>query len=401
MKQIRPIAELGSRIQEAGRIRLGKQVPIASGKNAGKKRPTSIETFRFTSPHRELITELAGLYGGEPREWHEPKARHPDQWEVISEASSIPVLVPPGGMSQFYEFWEGSGCLRRCDGETCTVPPPKSSPDEERVERPCICMAEQARKCEPKTRLTVVLPDITFRGTWRCDTGSWFAAQELPAVEEMLDRLQQTHVIVEANLALEQRQQMTASGKRKFVLPVLSIPHTFTELAGGGAQFAIGDPQATDERALGDGATRPALSPAPPAEVYNPEIYHDDAEDAPVYEATVLATDDDVEDPPRTASFTPDDDVVDAEVVESAPSAEAVSRRLAMVASQNDLDRDALETATALGASDGTQTWISGLTDEERSTALEFLSKLQTQELVVKRFDESGRAIVKRLRNRG
>ena len=107
-----PLASIERRAPEAGRIRTG----IKSGRAM-----KSIDTFRFTSPHKEAIEELARIYGGEAKPWNEPTANK-NQYEVITKASSIEVFLQPGGLTTHYEMWSGGGCQRRCDGEMCEVP---------------------------------------------------------------------------------------------------------------------------------------------------------------------------------------------------------------------------------------------------------------------------------------
>lgn len=225
MRAIRPISEIGNRVQEAGKIRLGVKGP--------KGQPQAISTFRFTSPHRDVMDQLAGHYGGTVKPWSDPKASVQGQFELITEAKTIRVLVPPGGLTLDYELWAGSGRTRQCDGITAKVP--TRSPDGELAEVPCICTEQQQMDCKPQTRLTLVLPDVTFRGTWTLGSKSWNAAEELVGMERMIDQIQQDVAIVQAELHLEQRSRMTSQGKRNFVVPTLTIPHTVSELAAGTA----------------------------------------------------------------------------------------------------------------------------------------------------------------------
>jgi hypothetical protein len=56
-----PILDIQKRARELGRIRLGQVVVSANGKT----RPEKIDRFRFTSYSRELLDQVAALYGGQ------------------------------------------------------------------------------------------------------------------------------------------------------------------------------------------------------------------------------------------------------------------------------------------------------------------------------------------------
>lgn len=275
MRAIRPISELGSRVQEAGKIRLG----IKTAKGA----PKAIDTFRFTSPHHDVIEQLAALYGGEPRPWDDPKASVRNQHEVVTDAKTIRVLVPPGGLTQHYELWSGSGCIRRCNGLLCEVP--SKAPTEDVTSVPCICTETQDMQCRPQTRLSLVLPDVTFRGVWTLSSKSWNAAEELVGMERMIDQLQQDVAIVQAEMHLEQRSRMTSQGKRNFVVPTLTIPHTAEQLATGDVGLAVGGARAGltgARKALGAGAQDSGIR--------NPDVDDDEAEAEIIPTAEDIAT---------------------------------------------------------------------------------------------------------------
>ena len=133
------INELSRRIPEAGRIRLG----IKSGKAM-----RALDTFRFTSPSRELIEQLAAAYGGEPRPWNDPKASPPNQFEVITTATSVEVYLPREAITCWYEMWAGGGVQRRCDGELVQVPV-TTRDGWEMSNQPCLCVRQQNMECRP------------------------------------------------------------------------------------------------------------------------------------------------------------------------------------------------------------------------------------------------------------
>src|SRR5882757_8171835 len=154
------IIDLQRRIAEVGRIRIGQQV--TSGKS---KRPTKLDTFRLTSANRTRIEQAAKLYGGQPAEWDAPAGK---QFEVITEADALNVIVPPSAMafSQHYELWSGGGCQRRCDGQNESI-----------TDGPCLCDPDN-RECNIHTRLSVMLRDLPGLGIWRIDTSGYYAAVE-------------------------------------------------------------------------------------------------------------------------------------------------------------------------------------------------------------------------------
>ena len=139
----------------------------------GRSRPERLEKFRFTSSSKRALEAVAQLHGGEVKRWE--GAPVGEQWELFTEASEIPVIVPPDEMalSQWYELWTGGGCKRRCDGET-----------EQISDGPCLCDAE-ARECKPHSRLSLMLIGVAGVGLWRLDTQGWYASAELQGARDM------------------------------------------------------------------------------------------------------------------------------------------------------------------------------------------------------------------------
>lgn len=221
MTNIVPVADLGRRMVEHGRIRLGVK--------AGKAMK-SIDTFRFTSPDRVAIEQLAAQFGGECVPWSDPKASPINQYEVITQASEIPVWILPGGLSVNYEMWSGGGCVRRCDGIECETSMRSYDADYEAVMVPCLCSADGKLACRPYTRLSVVIPSIRFGGSWRMESKGWNAAEELPGMVDMISQLQATGTL-QGMLRLERRQSQ--GGRRKFVVPTLIVNRSVEEIMGG------------------------------------------------------------------------------------------------------------------------------------------------------------------------
>jgi hypothetical protein len=197
---IKPI-HLQRRHAELGRIRLGDQVTASNGKS----RPNKLERFRFTSASETYVRDLAALYGGEPRAWdNNGKA----EWEVYSEAQSIPVIAVKGGLSQWMETWSGGGCVHRCDGDQQVDGTPCDPEDPNHV------------NAKPTTRLSVMLPELEAIGVWRMESHGWNSAAEIPAVAELA---QFVGDLVPAHLHLMERRAVKDGKTSRFVVPVLDL----------------------------------------------------------------------------------------------------------------------------------------------------------------------------------
>lgn len=222
---------------EVGRIRLGVKVRTSSGREA----PAKLDRLRFTSPRRSLIERIAELYGGTVEPWQPPRGSQ--QWQVITHTTEVPVLVPPQdpAESQWYEMWSKGGCQRRCDGQM-----------EKISQQKCLC-DPAARDCSMHTRLQVMLEDVPGLGAWRVDTGSYYAAVELPGIAALLAQAQG---IIPAKLILSQRT-VTRNGKTmNFVVPVLDTDEwTSGQLISGRVQELI----AARRGAAIDGQVRAAI----------------------------------------------------------------------------------------------------------------------------------------------
>lgn len=223
-----PIIDLQRRLHEDGRIRIGQQVAMGNG----KKRPAKLERFRFTSQSKRAIETVAQLYGGQPQPWTDAPAG--EQWEVVTDATEIPVVLAPEkiSFSQSYELWSGGGCRRRCDGEHESI-----------SDRPCLCDPEK-RECKPHTRLSLMLADRPGAGLWRLDTSGWYAATELAGAIELAGILT-GHLgrsLLPARLRLEEKAVKRPNPKNpdatitlKFGVPVLDFDVDMRALAVGGA----------------------------------------------------------------------------------------------------------------------------------------------------------------------
>lgn len=205
-----PIITIQRRLREAGRIRTGTKGP--------KGNPVKLQSLRFTSADLSAIEAVARLYGGEVKKW--VGAPVGEQFEVITEATSIPVVVPAAEMSfsQFMEMWSGGGCQRRCDGERELI-----------KDTPCLCDADEP-ECKPTTRLSVMLPELETLGTWRLESHGWNAAAELKGAVELV---QAAGLFIPADLRLEQRQSKREGTTRNFAVPVLDLRVSVAQLASG------------------------------------------------------------------------------------------------------------------------------------------------------------------------
>jgi len=297
MSGVGAIRGLTPRLNVVGRIRAGAQV---EGRN-GKKRPTSIDTFRFTSQDRDLIDAIAAHYRGEVAEWIEPKSPG-RQWEVVTEASKIDVILPPNCLDgPTFELWSGGGRLRRCDTENCEVLADGPEGPEYQLRASCICEAEAVesgdkgevlydedgqpivdlwsikRACSLKMRLTVLLPQFQMAGGWRIDTGSRNAAEKIPAMVDMVRHLQ-TSGLPGGFLYIQKSQAF--GGRREFNEILLGLKQTYDEisqqLTAGPSATPVALDTARPALAAPEPEPEPAQDPPPPLALV-PEVINDGA----------------------------------------------------------------------------------------------------------------------------
>lgn len=181
------IRGLQSSLAEVGRIRLGQRVATAKGGT----RPAKLDTFRFTSPARSLIEEVAALYGGTVSEFTGEGVRG-KQFQVTTDQNVIPVYVPRQTIDPYYESWARGVCTRRCDGEHDLI-----------HDNPCDCRPEK-RACKPTTRVNLMLADVSGPGYWRLESHGIYAAMELSQLALLI---QQVQIPLPAKLLLEARQR--------------------------------------------------------------------------------------------------------------------------------------------------------------------------------------------------
>ena len=258
---IRRIATIQAGLREAGRIRMGEQVPGPKG-----PRPSKLTTFRLTSRSRDSIDSAAKVYGGTVTRWDDAPAGMGEQWQVTIDSPFLDVIVPPNGYESSFELWSAGGCQRRCDGlrddisgGPCLCP---SDPHERTL------LAKDGRACKPTSRLSVLLPNLIGLGRWPLVSHSYYAAVELGAVADFLGDAGMKGYTVRARLRIEERSVKRPGDDGKpqthhYIVPVLDIPDlTPQQMLGAGAV------QEAEYRALPSGVpehpdTRPNLDECP------------------------------------------------------------------------------------------------------------------------------------------
>lgn len=258
-------------LAEQGRLRLGYTVPSKTKAGKDIDRPVRSETWVLTSHSREHVEHAAALWGGTPEVW-QPMGNGSRQHRVITEANAIPGILPPGDpLSQAYEMWNKGGCVRRCDGVT-----------EQFSGSPCICLAEQGPTwfelgpkdvCSSKSRLKVLLPDMPGLGTWRMETGSFYATDEIAGMVDTLRGAVGDAVLIPVTLRIEPRTRVAGGQTKQFTVPVV-------ELRGVNAGALLGG-QAIEKRMLASGdpeSAEPLALQAAKADPYSP--YFEEVEQA-------------------------------------------------------------------------------------------------------------------------
>jgi hypothetical protein len=222
---------------EHGRIRFGERYTTKNGKQAMR----ALTTFRFTSPDKQVVEQLAALYGGSPQPWTDPKASPQNQFEVYTDASNIEVLLPMNdAFSQNYEMWGGRGIELRCDGQQCI-----DYRIGGKVERPCVCSEQTEMRCKPYTRVNMILPNVNFGGVWRLEVKGQAFLHEAPGMIAAIQQLQ-TAGMTRVNLLLTQRTSRVIGpgGKpqvQQFVVPQFSVAITPDQMIAGISAVKLSD----------------------------------------------------------------------------------------------------------------------------------------------------------------
>lgn len=216
-----PILDLQRRMRQLGEIRIGHVVDTGKvSQRTGKKilRPEKLNQFRFTSPSKSILEQVAALYGGTVKPWT-PANGGPSEFEVYSTTDRLPVVIPPqNAVSQWYELFKGSKCIRRCDGVT-----------EQKSDRPCFCDPVN-RECAITTRVNVMLRDVPALGQWLLVSKGYYAAVELPPAAELLA---QVGGYVQGWLGMEEKVVQRDEGPARFMVPTLDVEISPAELMSG------------------------------------------------------------------------------------------------------------------------------------------------------------------------
>lgn len=263
-----PILDIQRRLTQLGVIRLGRQVPTGKTNRRGEPtfRPEKLDRFRITSPDQDKIAEIAARYGGTPAQWRGPSG---PEWEVITDAKSLPVLVPPQKIDPNYELWGNGFRARLCDGAT-----------ERQRNAGCLCIrgedghvheflfgglceCGEKRECKPTTRLSLMLAELRGLGVWKLESHGRNAAAELPMTSDALEAapgpVPATLVVqfVEKKILLNAGKPTEKVEPRSFYVPRLVFDFVTPEQAFSGQ---IG---AAAKAALAGGATQHAIGSAP------------------------------------------------------------------------------------------------------------------------------------------
>jgi hypothetical protein len=253
---------------------------IKAGVKGGTQGRKSIDTWRFHSPDRGAIEQLAAEYGGTVTAMKDPKANPPDQWQVTTTTNLVRVWLPSTALQQAsYELRDKSGRLvRRCDGGQCSVFTTGGPWEGTFVN--CYCNANGRRECMPTVILDVIMPNIApFRGVWRFITHSWYAYDEIPAMEEIIHQMQ-TIGIAECGLILMARSDVAeVNGKptrRNYKVAGLQTwgENTLEQITQGAGRQAIGP--GTTTHALTMGHTDDELGPDDDDQVIDAELVDED-----------------------------------------------------------------------------------------------------------------------------
>jgi hypothetical protein len=214
------------RITEVGKVRIGCQVPIATGKNAGKPRPERLKHFRLTSNSQAALQLAATKYGGEVQrwtirpEWQERIPTPDHQFELYTTSDTLDILIRADAlMNTQFEQWDGAYCTRRCqdgfitfdgygklEGLECQCPDDLLKRKE---------LAAQGKACSAVSRLCVMLEGLPL-GQWRLDTRGENTPAEVRGLQDILESCGVGATMLRATMRLEFRtSRQMAQGKKE------------------------------------------------------------------------------------------------------------------------------------------------------------------------------------------
>jgi len=193
------------------------------------------EVWIFSSHSQELVKAAAVLWGGAPEKW-QPLGNGAEQWRVITKTTTIDAILPPGDpLTQAYEMWSRGGAVRRCDSAT-----------EQFSGSPCLCIAQfgeqwyeqpKGKVCDTKSRLKVLIPDLPGLGSYRLETGSFYAADEIAGMVDFIRSAVGDQTLIPVRLRIEARTRVAGNETKQFVVPVVELRGVTTgELLAGSGQ---------------------------------------------------------------------------------------------------------------------------------------------------------------------
>lgn len=281
-----PLIDVQRRIARTGAIRLGNRVPTGGTDRRGnpRTRPNKLETFRVTSPHRAVIEAVASLYGGTVQAWRGPSG---PEFEVVTPAKELPVLVPPQQIDPNYELWGNKVRMRMCDGRTerirsesclcerfanhdhaywqgvCTVCGLRqgwAGPGHEHHYEYGYCTTCGCRRpCKPTTRVNVMIRGVPAIGVFKVESHGFHAAAELTGLADMITRAP-VPLPGMLGMRLEDQAKLVVNGdgerteSRKFWVPEIRFDWLTPDMAYTGSarleQAARAQIAASDRTAL-------------------------------------------------------------------------------------------------------------------------------------------------------
>ncbi len=194
-----PMIDIQRRHAEVFRIRLGDRDGARPRKLA--------DEIRITAPAQPVVQAFVDVYGGAVTSWE-------DQWQAYLPTSELRILVLPGqSIQQWWEFYRGSVCERRCDGFL-----------EQKSGKRCVCpedideRVKDKRACSPMTRVNVLCPDVAVVGAGGLVTHSLIAAETLPQSIAVAESALKRGLMVPAVLRVVEHK-----GRNHFIVPQIEI----------------------------------------------------------------------------------------------------------------------------------------------------------------------------------
>ena len=261
-------AMLPRRLNEAGKIRIGRQIPIPPfdkagkpNKRAGEPMADRLQYFRLTSNSMQALQLAAAKYHGEVRRWTvrpewQEQVRTPDhQFELYTESDTLDILIRADALMQTqFEQWDGAYCTRRCTGEWITF---DGYGKLEGLECQCPAdlgerklLATQGKACMAVSRLCVMLEGLPL-GQWRLDTRGDNTPAEIRGLQDILADCGLGTTMLRATMRLESRtSRIMVQGKK--------VVHHYS--------CVVIEPRYTPEQLLEEGARHQAKLLAMPDE---------------------------------------------------------------------------------------------------------------------------------------